>query len=500
MTAPGRPGYKPLARNTQVDVCVVGAGIAGLTTAYLLLKEGKTVVVLDDGPVVSGETERTTAHAVTALDDRYIDLEKLHGQRATKLAAQSHAAAIDRIEKIVRDETIACGFRRLPGYLFLSDGESRTLLERELAAIHRAGLTGVKLQSTSPLPSFDTGPSLMFPDQAEFHPLQYLFAVCRAIDRMGGHIHTFTRATSVKAGPPCRVATESGYTVTSGAVVVATNAPFNDNALIYSRQAPYRTYVIGCQIPKGSVPHGLYWDTGAYSKGGDATPYHYVRVESGDRKDTLIVGGEDHRTGEHDDAAMRFRALETWAKRRFPMVEDITYRWSGQVLEPIDGLAMLGRKPGQKGDVFIITGDSGNGMTHCTIGAMLITDLIQGRLNPWAKLYDPSRVRPKSLKEFAKQNAHVAKTLVGGWVTNDPLSRKDKKDIGLVVREGVRKIALYIDEKGAEHRCSAVCPHKGCIVAWNGLEKSWDCPCHGSRYDRFGKLLTGPSKKDLKPV
>jgi Rieske Fe-S protein len=278
---------------------------------------------------------------------------------------------------------------------------------------------------------------------------------------------------------------------------VATNTPVNDLIAIHTKQAPYQTYVIGARIPKGSVTRGLYWDT--------PDPYHYIRIETVGKGaaayDVLIVGGEDHKTGQEDDANKRFGALERWTRHRFPMVESIEYRWSGEVMEPIDGLAFIGRNPMDKSNVFIATGDSGNGMTHGTIAGILITDLIMGRKNPWESIYDPSRITLKALKEFAKENLNVAVQYTDLVVAGDVSSVDEiKAGQGAILSRGLTKVAAYRDPKGEVHEFSAVCPHLGCIVKWNTSENTWDCPCHGSRYDALGKVFQGPANSDLAAV
>ena len=491
------PLESPLAERISADVCIVGAGIAGMTTAYLLASEGKSVVVLDDGPIGGGMTGRTTAHLVTALDDRYFELERLHGADGARLAAESHTAAINAIEAIVEQEGIKCEFERLDGYLFVPPRESQKVLDDELEAVHKAGLTDIEKVARVPWDSFDTGPALRFPRQAQFHPLKYLAGLAKAIKQKGGRIYTETHAKEIEGGKQARIETSGGGVVTAGAVVVATNSPVNDLIAIHTKQAPYQTYVIGARIPEGSVTRGLYWDT--------PNPYHYLRIESAGKgaeaHDVLIVGGEDHKTGQQDDANKRFGALERWTRHRFPMVEGIEYRWSGEVLEPFDGLAFIGRNPMDKDNVFIATGDSGNGMTHGTIAGILLTDLIMGRKNAWESIYDPSRITLKALTEFAKENLNVAVQYRDLVVAGDVDSVDEiKAGAGAIISRGLSKVAVYRDPKGEVHERSAVCRHLGCIVKWNTLENTWDCPCHGSRYDALGKVIQGPANSDLEEL
>jgi Rieske Fe-S protein len=287
------------------------------------------------------------------------------------------------------------------------------------------------------------------------------------------------------------VHTIAGYSVECSAAVIATNSPTNDLVAIHSKQAPYRTYAIGTRIPKGSVPTALYWDT--------EDPYHYVRLQSLGTEDVLIVGGEDHKSGQGDPAAS-FAKLESWTRERFAMMQQIDHRWSGQVMEPVDGIAFIGRNPGNK-NVYVATGDSGMGMTHGTIAGMLLTDLIHGRNNAWVDIYDPSRKPFSAASEYLKENLNVAGKYTE-WLTWGDLETVAEipRGQGAVLRSGTKKIAAYRDEIGTLHTCSAVCTHLGCLVAWNSVEKSWDCPCHGSRFDGQGRVLNGPAVANLDPI
>ncbi|MCA1614352.1 MAG: FAD-dependent oxidoreductase [Acidobacteria bacterium] len=487
------PREKKLDHDVDADVVIVGAGIAGLSTAYLLARDGRRVVVLDDGPVAGGETCRTTAHVVNALDDRYHELERLFGREGARLAAESHTAAIDKVEEIVGAEDIDCDWSRLDGYLYAPAGEPQQELDDELAAARRAGLAEVELVEHAPVESFDTGRALRFPRQGQFHILKYLDGLARAFERLGGQIFTGTHAAEIKSvdAQNARVVTADGHTVTARAAVVATNTPVNDLVAIHTKQAPYRTYVIGARVPTGSVPKILLWDT--------PDPYHYVRIQELDDADVLIVGGEDHKTGQENDMDERYRRLEEWARERFPSIESVEFRWSGQVMEPVDGLAFIGRNPMDAENVFIATGDSGNGMTHGTIAGMLLSDLIAGRENPWAALYDPSRKTLGAIGEFAKENLNVAAQYTDLATPGDVASVEEiKPGEGAIIRRGLSKVAAYRDDAGALHERSAVCTHLGCVVQWNSGEKTWDCPCHGSRFDcKDGHVVNGPAIKAL---
>lgn len=493
MATANTPSQSRLRENIRTDVCIIGAGIAGLSTAYLLGREGRSVVVLDDGLIGGGMTGRTTAHLTNAYDDRYVEIEKIHGAEAARLTADSHTAAIERINAIVTREKIDCDFEWLDGFLFARTPDDVQLLDDELAAAHRAGLVGVEKVSRAPIDSFDTGPALRFPRQAQFHPLEYLAGLTRAILRDGGRMFGETHATKIEGGTLARIETSHGPVVTSDVVVVATNTPVNDRVAIHTKQAPYVTYVIGVRVPRGSITRALYWDTG--------DPYHYVRLQTENEHDVLIVGGEDHKTGQANDGNERFQRLEQWTRERFPQAGEVEFHWSGQVMEPVDGLAFIGRNPLDDENVFIATGDSGQGMTHGTIAGMLLTDLIQDRKNSWEDLYNPSRVRMKALPEYASENINVAEQYTDYVTAGDVKSEAEIKPCeGAILREGVSKLAVYRDQAGTVHKRSAVCPHLGCIVSWNSTERTWDCPCHGSRFSAEGKVYQGPANSDLSPA
>ncbi|MEX0613466.1 MAG: FAD-dependent oxidoreductase [Pirellulales bacterium] len=493
------PRAPRLTSDVKADVCIVGAGIAGLTTGYLLTKAGKHVVILEDGELASGMTQVTTAHLSDAIDDRFANIERWHGERGAFLAAESHTAAINRIEAIAGEITVDCDFMRLDGYLFLAPGDQKRMLDSELAAARRAGLMAEMLPR-APL-EYDTGPAIRFPNQARFHPLKYLAAMAHAIMQGGGEIFTNSHADSIQGGENAKV--EVGdHTVQANAIVVATNTPVNDLVAIHTKQAPYMTYVIGGRVPKGSVTDALYWDT--------LKAYHYIRLQpisadedptGHDEYDLLIVGGEDHKSGQADDSWQRHARLESWTRARFPMMEEVEFTWGGQVMETVDGLAYIGRNPLDAENVFIATGDSGMGITHGTIAGMLLSDLIVGRRNPWAMLYDPARKPMRAAGNYAKEALNVAGQYLD-WLTPGEVDsvREIEPGCGAVLRRGLTKVAVYRDEEGRVHELSAVCPHLGCIVHWNSAESTWDCPCHGSRFDQLGKVINGPSNVDLEPA
>jgi glycine/D-amino acid oxidase-like deaminating enzyme/nitrite reductase/ring-hydroxylating ferredoxin subunit len=488
------PECPPLSEDIRVDVCIVGAGIAGLSIAYMLTRAGKTVAVLDDGTLAGGESSMTTAHLTCVLDERYYNLEQIHGEEGARLAAESHMTAINRMETIIASEGIDCDFERLNGYLFRTEDSPDDELVRELAAAQRVGIEAALVDS-APRPSLETGKCLLFPNQAQFHPLKYLAGLARAIQRDGGLLFTMSHAEKFDGGVPAQV-WANGHVITADSVVVATHSPVNNLVAIHTKQTAYLTYVIGARVPRNAVMRALYWDSGF--------PYHYARIQGGTLSnaggDILIVGGEDHRTGQADDTDERYGRLEAWARQRFPFIDEIAYTWSGQIMQSIDGLAFIGRNPMDDKNVYIVTGDSGTGMTYATIAAILITDLIEGRPNSWEPVYDPSRKSLRSARAYIGEAARTA-AQYADWVKPGDVKSVDDimPDSGAVMNEGLVPVAVYREPDGTLHKMSAICVHLGCVVNWNSAERSWDCPCHGSRYDRFGTVMNGPANRNLPP-
>jgi glycine/D-amino acid oxidase-like deaminating enzyme/nitrite reductase/ring-hydroxylating ferredoxin subunit len=490
--------FEKLDENLDVDVVIVGGGIAGISIAYNLTRAGKTVALVEDGCIGSGETGRTSAHLTAVLDDRYFHLKKLYGKEKVKLIAESHKKAIDFIEMVINTETIKCEFQRVYGYLFLHPEDKPETLQKELDAACEAGLEVIELVDVPGIKNVP-GPCLRFSNQAQFHPLKYIKALAKAIINNGGKIFTDTHAAEITDKG---IVSADGYTITARHVVIATNSPVNNKYLLNLRQYPYRSYLIGARIKKDSIQPGLWWDTGA-KKSASFAPYHYVRLQQYDEDyDLLLCGGEDHATGLSDATeipleADRYGVLESWMREKF-QAEDIIYKWSGQVIYPFDSLAYIGRNPHDKENVYIVTGDSGNGLTYGTIAGMLISDLICGKENKYETIYSPSRFKLKAANVFIEE-------FVGGlaaYVKKKPRHPQDTletipKGEGRIIELNGTKYGAYRDEGNLLHIVSAECMHQGCIIKWNNDEKTWDCPCHGSRYSSKGEVLNGPANKNL---
>lgn len=465
----------------QTDVLIIGGGISGLTTAYLLSREGKRVVVVDDGLIGGGETCRTTAHLSNAIDDRIYRIEEWHGEENAKLAVEAHTAAIDRIEQIASTENIDCDFLRVNGYLVEAEDSSDDM-DAEFEAARRCGIPVE--WATAPVRNAADGKCIRYPRQGQFHVLKYLRGLADVITANGGTLLSGTKVVEWRGGDNPFVKIADGDLIRASSLVLATNYPLQSK--MFAELPAYRTYAIGIAIPKDSIERSLIWDT--------ADPYVYVRTQPDGDRDILIVGGEDHRTGQAQDMDERFDRLHKWAANRFGDLGEMEYRWSGQFMETHDGLAFIGQYSESEPNVFLITGDSGMGMTHGTIGGMLVSDLILRRQNPWEEVFLPGRLATQSITEAVPEV--IASTVpYADWVRGGDISSEDdlKPGDGGIMRDGLSKIAVYRDEAGTIHKRSAVCTHMGCIVRFNDLEKTWDCPCHGSRFSTDGNVINAPA-------
>ena len=484
------PRALALDQNTTAETVVIGSGIAGLSTAYELAARGQSVVVLDRGPIGHGMTARTTAHLTSLCDDTFDKLISLRGLEVAKQFYQSQAGSIDRIEQIQANESIDCDFRRLDGYLFPALGTDPSQLDSSLKSSRQVGM---EVEACKGLPFDGLGDMrcLRYGRQGTFHPLKYLRGLARAIEQRNGrlHAHTCVREIEEKDGRVV-VTTTAGHTVHAAAAVVATNAPINDRLAIHSKQGPYRTYAMAFRIPRGALPDALYWDT--------LDDYHYVRLQPATKKsDYLIVGGEDHKSGQADDADVRFAGLAAWMRNLLPQLGEETHRWSGQVMNPVDFMGFTGRNPGND-HVYVHTGDSGQGITHGAVAGMILSGLIIDGRHPWAEAYDPSRKPVKAAAQFVSENLTPLKNFAA-YVAPGEIKSLDelKPGCGAIIRDGLRKIAAFRAENGKLLLRSAACTHLGCHLHWNSLERCWDCPCHGSQFAPDGTALNGPAVASL---
>ena len=474
--------------DVAVDVAIVGGGITGISAAALLKRAGKRVCVLEANRVAQGETGHTTAHLTEALDTRYHTLAQKFGKDGARIVAESSRAAIAQIESWSHAMGIS-SFTRLPGYLYAESADDARELEKECDAARDAGCAVSVTRDVPGLP-FPVHAALRFENQAQFHVRDYVLPLAESIAGQGSHVFEETRVVDVHDGGPCKVLTDRGV-VTADHVLVCANAPLS-RVLLQTKVAHYRSYALGARL-EGPVPFGLFWDT--------ADPYHYMRAAKDGAGDVLIVGGEDHRTGQDDDTRERYAALAEWTEKHF-RVRSFAYAWSGQIVEPVDGLPYIGRAPASE-EVLVATGFSGNGMTFGTVAALMFFDMVLGRESPWAELYRATRVTPlASAVDYVRENVDFPLHFIGDRMRRAEVRSLDEVAAGegKLVRLGKKRVAAFRDAHGALSVCSAVCPHLGCLVDFNAAEQTWDCPCHGSRFATNGRLINGPATQDLARV
>ena len=485
----------PPAAPLEAEVVVIGAGISGLSVAYELQTRGRSVVVLDRGRIGGGMTARSSGYLSSQPDDFYETLVRQHGTDGARKYRESQTAALDRIEAIVREHRIDCDFARVDGYLISASVDDNERMDREHAAARGAGLLDVDFVNEAPLKGMDTGAALRFPNQARFHPLKYVLGLAEAFERAGGRIFGDTAVTGVSAtGEGVEIALESGTVLRAAQAVSATNGPVGVAAGFHAKQAPHRTYLIAAEIARGEAEDILLWNT--------ARPYTYARLHPTGGRDLLIVGGQDHKSGVTEDAETRFQALHAWALSRYPGLGEISHRWSAQVYETTDFAPFIGAAPGTDG-LFLVTGASGEEATTAAAAGLILPDLMSGRENAWAALYDPARTSPAgaAVADFVKEQAGAVGRFVELLTPGEVKSADEiQPGMGAVVRVGLSKVAAYRDPEGTLHQCSAVCSLTGCIVHFNAWEGGWDCPCHGCQYGVDGAVRAGPATKPLDPV
>ncbi|CAL5220892.1 g2983 [Coccomyxa viridis] len=517
--------YPKLTENTTADVVVVGAGLTGLSIAYNLAKAGKNVVVLEARCVGAGQTGRspgksappleadvltwsfsegttTSAIAMRWNNDYLSQIEAERGDKFAQVVAESHKTAIDTLEQTIKAEGIECGWKRVDGYLFptSSDQTAFNKLDGEMSAYIRAGQSDVRKVALDGSPAVGgIKEALLFPDCADLQPLAYVQGLAKAVEKLGGRIFENTRVMNTDK---TYVKTKDGKEVGTPNIVLATSSPLHHNLAIHSRQHPYRSYIVGLRIPEDGWKEGQYWDT--------AKPFHYVRAVKDDKGLVLLVGGEDHNTGiKPKDYEDKYAILEAWARSRWSNVGERVSQWSREVYEPIDYLHLYGEDPvfpqGGSAKLYVATGDSSQEITGGTLAGMIISDQILGRHNRFSDVYSPSRP-PALSKNLPGELWQVGKTVTQGEleVVNPGYVFTTISSIqpgeGAITQQGVNKVAVYKDETGKARGFKAACPHLGCLVQWNPMERTFDCPCHGSAFSREGICIQGPAKADLEEV
>lgn len=485
-------GYPPLEgdADAEVDAVVVGAGITGATTAFLLAEAGASVTLLESSRVAHGATGYTTAKLTVGQNLVYRTLVDSYGEEVARRFARSNQEAIERVAGLVAEHRLECEFERATNYVYTERPESAPGLEEEAEAARAAGVRA-ELTAMTDLP-YPVAAALRVDGQAQFHPRKYVAGLVRLVAERGGRVFELTRATHVGSGDPCVVTTPRGR-VRGRHVVVATQLPFLDRGLFFARAHPVKSYAIAARVRDDLSPHGMYISCDA--------PTRSLRSAPGpDGARFVIVGGEGHKPGADPATEERYARLEEFLAERFGGAQ-AEYRWSTHDYVPVDHLPYIGRLRGGDPRVLLATGFAKWGMTKGTLAASILADAVLGRPNEYADLYDATRANARrSALAFAKENAGVGLRFFRDRVRPRP-AREEAERLapgeGTIVRAGVAQYAVHRDDAGVLHVLSARCTHLGCIVGWNPADRAWECPCHGSRFAGDGTLVQGPATSDL---
>ena len=479
------------------DVIIAGGGITGITTGLLLQKAGKSVLIAEAQSIGFGTTGGTTAHLNTIMDTPYNTIQKNFGEKNAQLVAGSIKKGLELIRKNVKEYRIDCGYKELPGYLFSQDEDQSKELEDIFTATHECNVHAVWTEKI-PVP-IPFKKAINFPGQASFHPTRYLHALAKEFEKAGGILLQQCRITGVEEGEP-HIVTSSEGTFKANYFIYATHIPPGVN-LLHFRCAPYRSYAMALKLKKSAsggeknnYPEALVYDM--------YDPYHYYRTQEIDGESYFIAGGEDHKTGHEENTENCFRKLEAYVRKYFP-VESIEHKWSSQYFEPTDGLPYIGQLPGHPNNMYVASGYGGNGMTYSAVAALTLNDIITKGESEYQEVFDPNRIKMVAgFSNFVKEAADVAGKFIGKYLPVDKLDALIDLAPGeaKVVKFEGHRLAIYKDEKGKVYTLNSACTHIKCEVAWNNAEKTWDCPCHGSRFSYTGEMVTAPARKDLEIV
>ena len=484
------PAFPQATGDLTVDVVVVGGGISGLTTALLCKRDGARVAVLERGTIAGGASGFTTAKISALQGTKLSEVERFHGAEGVAAYARASSEAIDWIEATVRDCALDCGFERIADVTWAADASEAESVAGAEQAARAAGLP-VRATSEPPLP-FPVDSAVVLERQAQFDPVRYLRGLAELIPGDDCHLFERSAVVHVDEGPPCAVTTDAGTTISAGAVVVCTNYPLLDRGLFFARMEAARSYLVAARLRDDAAPPQAM----GISAGEPTRSVRPYRDPGGQA--WVLVGGEGHMTGSEEATPERYDALERFARERFDVV-DVPHRWSTQDGMPTDRLPYAGRYHPRASRLFVDCGHQKWGMTNGTVGARVVADLIAGRDNPYAELLDPNRVTVRSAPQVARAQLWVGAHLIGDRLAPAEASSADEVPAGeaRVVRSGLGKVGVHRDDAGALHAVSLRCTHLGCLVHWNGAERSWDCPCHGSRFGIDGEVLAGPASRPL---
>ena len=490
----GIPGYVPRTNTISkdvFDVIIVGGGITGITTALQLQKAGKKCILAEAHTIGFGTSGGTTAHLNTFMDNSYAQIEKDFGEDNAQLVHAAAREALDLVKKNIGEYNIDCEYSELPGYLYSQDEKQTKELDDIYEASKKAGC-GIRFEDKIPVP-VDFIKAVVYERQAQFHPAKYFYALAEAFEDAGGVLLQNCRITGVhEKGDNLEIESFLGK-IYAKQLIYATHIPPGVN-LLHFRCAPYRSYAMAIKLKGGKYPDGLAYDM--------YDPYHYYRTQEVNGEKYLVAGGEDHKTAHQENTEECFRRLEAYLQKYFD-IEEVSFKWSSQFFSPADGLPYIGHLPHNPSNVFVATGFGGNGMTYSHVTALVLTDMIVKGESRYQKLFDPNRIKPMAgFENFVKESADVVAKFIGDRIHKVKIKELSEIAAGeaKVVKYEGDSIALYKDEKGGLHAVNPACTHVNCIVGWNSAEKTWDCPCHGSRFSMDGEVLTAPARKDLEKI
>src|SRR5688572_5459986 len=472
------------------DIAIVGGGITGVSLGLQLQKQGKKCIILEAKTLCFGTTGGTTAHINNIMDNPYPKIISDFGKEGGQLVARAATEAIALIESNILEYGIDCGFEKTSAFLFSQDDKQTDELNDIHDGCNNVGIE-TRFANSIPVP-INFRKALEIPGQGKFHPTRYVQGLAKAFEALGGVIVEECRVVDIEEGDIISIQTTQ-EDFKAGALVYATHIPPGIN-LLHLRCSPYRSYAMSIKLQGGEYPSALSYDM--------YDPYHYYRTQVIDGEQYLIVGGEDHRTGENANTNKSFLQLESHIRAHFNVAE-ITHRWSSQYYEPVDGLPYIGKLPGARENVFVATGFGGNGMPYSHVAVLELTSLIVGGVSRYNDLFSPGRIKPVAgFTQFVKHNTDVVAQFVGKWFATEKLEELSSlaPDEGKVVKLKNETMALYKDSTGQLHAVNPACTHMKCSVAWNASEKSWDCPCHGARYSIDGEVLNGPADANLELI
>lgn len=477
--------YPAVKGTNTAKVAVVGGGITGVTTAYLLAQQGVDVLLLEGSHLGSGVTGHTTAHLTNMVDLYYHQIASKHNEEAAKRVSGATTSAISLIEELAQQEGIDCDFKRVPAWYYATNGKQQEKLQKEVEAMKKAGLNLHK-EEDFPLP-IHTQEVWRMNNQAHFNALKYLHGLAEAAEKLGAHIHEQSHVLEVQENDNGVYLRGEGFSVNADKVLLATHTPVGID-LLQTELEPYTSYALAATL-EGPVPEGLFYDL--------HTPYHYIRdYTTDDGKSYAIVGGLDHKTGQADDMKAHMRALEEYTREHFP-VKEVAYQWMAQVFVPADHLPFIGQRI-RASRTYVATGFNGDGILWGTVSALMMKDLLQGRNHPWADTFEPARFTPSAAGQLAKENFNVAYRFVTDRFQQDAQTVDGvPRGSGRLVKVDGEQLAVHRDKDGKVHTFSPVCTHMGCIVQWNNEHGTWDCPCHGSRFKATGEVASGPAQEGL---